>query len=272
METISNHGMSGVSGDDDNNDGLKRPIPLVDLDDVVKERAKYKERSYVTSKDVHLPLLHQHATEKPLIVLFGDSMLERFKTTGNSPDFRAWPSKALLSGPKERLDGVFNAGVGGDKIENMLYRLAGDSSRNLTGLSTVLSKRDVRLWIVQAGTNNLHKKHGLKDDDCVALGLLLEILLSISQVPTTKILFTELFYRKDIADELVDDANRKIRAIVTSINVGFERVVVILMPALKEVSKDQHLDDHVHLNREGYQLWVERLVPMAIQILEGTSG
>jgi platelet-activating factor acetylhydrolase IB subunit beta/gamma len=188
-------------------------------------------------------------------------MLERFKPTGNSPDFDPWPSTALLPGSTERLNGVFNAGVGGDKVENMLYRLAGDPSRELTGLAHVLSKRDVRLWIVQAGTNNLHKKHGLKDDDCVKLGWVFETLLSISQSPTTKILFTELFY-----------ANLKIRAIATRMNIDLGRVAVILIPVITEISKDQNLDDHVHLNREGYRLWVERLVPAAIQILEGTSG
>lgn len=250
---------------------------LADLKTLIEQHAKYKERSYQTSKERHVPLLNDHPTGLH-VVLFGDSMLERMKTTGGSPDLQPWPSTTMLSssaverisGSQQesglgRIDGVFNAGVGGDRIENMLYRLLGDPNEKLTGLIPIFNERDVRLWIVQAGTNNLHRKHGLRDNDHDLLRLLLQTLLKISHGAI--ILLTELFYRKDIPDELVDKANEKRRSLIATMNTNIGREAIVSLPAPMEFSKDRHLYDHVHLNLEGYQIWAEVLVPKAASML-----
>lgn len=62
-------------------------------------------------------------------MLLGDSMIERMQTTCKSASLRPWPAAAILSDAyllestvlhKERLEGVFHAGVGGDKYEDVL--------------------------------------------------------------------------------------------------------------------------------------------------------
>ncbi|KAK7751820.1 hypothetical protein SLS62_006306 [Diatrype stigma] len=141
------------------NDGC---VSAEDLKQSLKSLAKFKQRSFETSSTTHIPLL-QTCTDEPEIVLLGDSMIERMTTTGDSPSFQPWPSETLLSHESivslsaalndqsiNRLSNVFNAGVGGDKFENILYRLAGgDSSEDrppLPGLLDVLQLRNVKLW------------------------------------------------------------------------------------------------------------------------------
>ena len=62
-------------------------------------------------------------------MLLGDSMIERMQTTCKSASLRPWPAAAILSDDyllgstvlqKERLEGVFYAGFGSDKYEDVL--------------------------------------------------------------------------------------------------------------------------------------------------------
>ena len=255
--------------------------------------AKFKARSYSTSQDIHIPLLLQSQPETgSTIVLVGDSMLERMTTTGETPNFTApWPSPAMLSdsalaalqpAPARRLDGVFNAGVGGDKIQNVAYRLVGAAQGGeggegpLPGLLPMLAAcGTVRLWVVQVGTNNLSPKKGLVERDCEAWEVLVETLLGVH--PTAiggecRVLVTGLFYRKDVSGELVDQANAKIVAVVKRLQEkhGVDRVV--FLPPAAAVKTEQHLVDHVHLNLEGYQLWVAELFPVVRSILYSMGG
>lgn len=76
-------------------------------------------------------------TPKIDVVLLGDSMLERFQTTGKYTQIGG------LQYPR-----VFNAGVGGDKIENVLYRIR-------LGLLSILKAKNPKLVVIHIGTNNL---------------------------------------------------------------------------------------------------------------------
>lgn len=65
-------------------------------------------------------------------------MLETLKTTGTSTKIAQLPC-------------TFNAGVGGDKIENVLYRLG------TLNMMSKLESHSARLVVVMVGTNNLKK-------------------------------------------------------------------------------------------------------------------
>lgn len=260
------------------NQGLLEGLELC-----IRPHAKYKQRSYETSKSTHLPLLESHPSE-PSIVLFGDSTIERMTTTGAAPNLDPWPSSAMVddktlgrlsktSGRNmNRLSGVLNAGVGGDRIENMIYRLIGDKdeARELRGLAEVLQSRNIKLWVVSAGTNNLHRKKGLVEADIDKIWLLLLALLEVSS-PSTKMLFSGLTYRTDIPDPLVDEANGKISMLIKIMNrdFGFERIEYL--PPLAGLDKNQHLADPVHLNEAGYQVWAEVLAPRVMELYESIS-
>lgn len=215
----------------------------VDILHIARQLSRYKERSQQTLRDIHLPLINS-VSRTPRIMLLGDSMLERLTTTGQSPSLQPWPSEHLLSRLElsrinsnralearnilHRVSAVFNAGCGGDKIENMLYRLVGDEEASSDeaptkdeqeqcsrSLEDALSKRQtqVKLWVIHAGTNNLHKVKGLSEASLSAMQVLLTTLLHIS-APETHILVTALFYRKDIRNDLVDQANTRLKELV----------------------------------------------------------
>ncbi|ORY66522.1 SGNH hydrolase-type esterase domain-containing protein [Pseudomassariella vexata] len=255
-------------------------LPVDDLRQLLKSRALFKERSHQTSNDVHVPTLQSHPAE-PAVVLLGDSLIEQMKVTGNSPDFQPWPSKTMLSESAldhlkqtklpelSRLDSVFNAGVGGDRYQNMLYRLVGESNeqRKVTGLLDILVHRNIKLWVVHGGTNNLHRKRGLRAADVDCLHVLLQALLRTSD-QSTRVILTGLFFRKDISDHLINEANATLESLSIAINnnLGIQRV--IFLPATTAVQKG-HLVDHVHLSEEGYRLWAETLFPTMAEVLIG---
>lgn len=197
-----------------------------------RKLSKYKARSLETLRDEHLPKI-LGANQAISVVFLGDSMIERMTTTGKTGSLQTWPSdtmwpemdledtnlgrKALHLPELARISGALNTGCGGDKIENILYRLVGDPERGLTGLAEALSsperQREIKLWVVQAGTNNLHPKNGLTDASVQAYRVLLESILDASD-ESTHVLVTGLFYRKDIKKELVAQANEKLKKLV----------------------------------------------------------
>jgi len=212
-------------------------LPNDTFDELLRAAMTFKDRSHSTYHDTHLPeLLAQPSLD---VVLIGDSMLERFKTTGTA-------TQTYTNLPRS-----LNAGCGGDKIENVLYRLS--------FMNTPLSQKQVKLWVVMVGTNNLRKK-GLRPSEIDHYRLLLQNLLRLGG-EETKILVCELFKRKDFEDRCLEEANALLLTLVKEMNTNLGRERIFWSEAPKEVSKDNHLDDHVHLNEEGYHLWDEALFP-----------
>ncbi|KAM7196742.1 hypothetical protein V8F20_006935 [Naviculisporaceae sp. PSN 640] len=273
------------------------------IESVLRSVSKFKERSYETSKANHLPVLNS----LPSVVLLGDSMLERMLTTGLSshasppPCLGEWPPPNLMTDseletalapmtlgktPCSRLPNVLNLGVGGDRIQNIVYRMIGDSQSSekpLEGYTPYLVQlRSIKLWVIQAGTNNLHPKHGLRDIDLSALEQLLRALLLVPSnengEASSRVLLTGLFKRSDISHEQIDAANGKLEALVENLNgslrpeKGGDRVVY--MPPVAGIGyNEEFFVDHVHLNLLGYQEWMKELVPMVYRcVAEGDEG
>jgi platelet-activating factor acetylhydrolase IB subunit beta/gamma len=222
---------------------------------------------------VHIPLLESHLkadpSSGPTIALLGDSMLERFITTGQSPNFPApFPSPVLLPPEDEllscypdekdpRIKGVFNAGVGGDKIENLIYRLVGDEERGLPALLPLLAP-SVKVWIVFVGTNNLSPKKGLSDNYEDVLFEMGKTLLQAS--PNSELRIIRLCDRKDVPIGLVTSSNQIVKKVSKRLYMefSFPTSVGYWDSPSSRVGFDieKHLDDHVHLNLEGYRLWM----------------
>ncbi|KAK3309799.1 uncharacterized protein B0T15DRAFT_516544 [Chaetomium strumarium] len=265
--------------------------------------AKYKERSFTTSKTVHIPLLEAATKDAPdqgpTVVLLGDSMLERMTTTGQSPNFTApWPSPAMLpDGDLEalratreeevldiakkarrpardlirRVDRVFNAGVGGDKIQNLAYRLVGDPYRGLPGLLPMLARcGTVRLWVLHIGTNHLSPKRGLSGADIEALEVLIDTLL---RLPATKgvhgkVLLTGILLRREVPLRLRLKANTMIEALEVKMKIRWGEERVERYEPRDQLKPDEHLDDHVHLNLKGYQWWIRLFLVHVVTMLD----
>ncbi|KAK0648173.1 SGNH hydrolase-type esterase domain-containing protein, partial [Cercophora newfieldiana] len=249
--------------------------------------SRFKIRSHQTSLTSHLRILQSCAENPgtaPYVIFLGDSMLERFITTGNSANFTApWPSPTLLptlpaENNSSRIPRILNAGVGGDKIQNMAYRLLGSESEDspLPSLAAAIANlKSVKVWVVHAGANNINPKRGLSDQDVAALEALLKAVLKIDGAPgiPTRLIMTGILYRKDVSDEKVDEANRKIKAVVERLNLEVggmlsdKRVTWLGSENAKSLRKEEHLEDHVHLNLEGYRVWVrEALFPEVVRV------
>lgn len=245
--------------------------------------SKFKERSHNTYDKVHLPELNARLdmaldlpsasglaqdddlfvrrpdlgnTSKIEVVYLGNSMLERFQTTGRQTQLG-------------KLDTAWNAGCGGDKNENVIYRLC-------QGMYDILKKAHtqsnpkcaIKVWVLALGTNNLHHKRGLRAADVASYKLLVESCLRIA--PGSVVLACDVFYRKDVADGVVDASNEALKNVVEDMNrelkdVG-EQGRVEWVDARGMMGKEL-LVDHVHLGEEGYTRWDEVLWPKVRGIL-----
>jgi len=104
---------------------------------------KYKKRTDDTT-NVHIESLSKLSLgDMPEILLLGDSLFERFKTiTGGNT--KVWTDFEF-----DKLK-IFNAGIGGDMIQNVLYRL---KERKLLAY---LGKSITKIFLM-IGTNNIEK-------------------------------------------------------------------------------------------------------------------
>ena len=254
------------------NKSSRRTPPSRFTDDIwakIDANARWKERSHREHYEIHVPELQkiqEHYAAKPLnaidTAMIGDSMLWRFKGSGATTKVNRHTIKiqndrviAPTSGPS-----IFNAGVGGDKIENVLYRLGGGDE----GLLAHLTPFPIKLWVVHVGTNNLRATRSLTSAELRNFELLLRALIDIKA--ESRILAVEVAKRTDISDEVVAASNVGLKRVVDELNEGFGKGKISLLPQ-PELNKDIHTADHVHLNRAGYAVWDRSLFPAIERML-----
>ena len=94
--------------------------------------------------------------------------------------------------------------------------------------------------------------------------------------PTAMILVTGLFQRQDVPPELVEDSNRKIKGLVDVLG-EMKKWKICFLPATSAVSvpmasnTGKHFADHVHLNKDGYDIWDGDLCPVVESLLAGAG-
>lgn len=262
---------------------------------VAQKHSLFKKRSLDTAQR-HLETVKDRGGEMR-VCLLGDSMFERMLTTGQWDNLQPFPSEAMLpqtdiddlncraapnAAPCARMWGVANFGCGGDKIENIIFRVIGDEGLSLAGLADKLypsvaeaNELPPKLWVIHAGTNNLKPKKGLDIKGLHAMEALLDTLYHMAS-PGTRFLLTGLFYRKDIPNGLVDEANKQLKDLVIRLqNESTVDIVAVqahtfefLAPELDWDTTTSLLDDHVHLNLEGYRIWMKTLRPKVEQMMQ----
>ncbi|KAK3295288.1 uncharacterized protein B0H64DRAFT_441709 [Chaetomium fimeti] len=247
----------------------------------LKPFAEYKQRSYEISKNVHIPLLEglSDPSDGPVVVFLGDGIFENMITTGESPNFPApWPSPALLSeatlatwaeNPNMamyRASRLLNAGVSGDRIQNLVYRLVGDEDEGgtLPGLLPLLARcGTVQTWVLHIGRENVSAENdGLSDEDIMALKQLVLALFSINPAGgvKTKIVLTYMFGEK-LEVYRGNEAIKNLEKRLNNPDTGIRNTLCLRTPA--GYIPDQHLVDDVHLNLDGYKIFAELLWSMA---------
>lgn len=229
----------------------------------IEEKAKDKEtqKGFSSSMD-----------QSPRTLLVGDSLLERLKTLPTSP-FRtillgSSAIEQLKNSPPgspqlhlTTLPSSINLGCGGDKIENVLYRLYAGTYRLLLPFSPY-----IKLIILQVGTNNLRPLRPLTATEGAKYSLLLAALLKIA--PGATLVCSGLFNRRDIPDGVVGASNDALKNVVEGLNNAevenwTGRVKWVDAPIVGEAGRV----DHVHLNGEGYRLWDRALDGVIAEVL-----
>ena len=144
---------------------------------LLRSSEKYKKRSDETHNSVHKPLLESTPSKPIWCLLLGCSTVERLKTTG-----------AHTTLGKGQFPHIFNAGVGGDRIRNVLYRLG------TKGLFWDLQTRQVEHAILMMGANDVTNKQALDSEALRQYALVLEALYRAC--PAVKVLVTGLTPQK----------------------------------------------------------------------------
>ncbi|XWV26602.1 hypothetical protein QJ857_gp0464 [Tupanvirus soda lake] len=207
----------------------------------------YKARSHDTNVK-HIDSLDKEQVLYSHLML-GDSMLENF--------LNEYAGLSYYKKLREMVP-IFNAGVGGDKIENLWYRLVNGLLIKNHYLSNV---EHVYLLI---GTNNLGKT-----DKCVTtiLNGIQEIVgLLAKELPELKnIYIMNISQRSDIKPNIVNTVNVLLKNYVENapkhdnINIHYLEWSSELTNVDGTI-KPKYYYDHVHLNTAGYEIMYNHIL------------
>lgn len=145
-----------------------------------------------------------------------------------------------------------NFGLGGDRTENVLWRL---ENGELVGTSP-------KLIVLLIGTNN----SGFNTPEEITLGVSAVVKKLRSMLPDTKILLQGILPRKDANRAKTDAANPLIAKLADGDKVQYHDFGKLLLTKEGRIA-DGMLSDDVHLTRKGYEAWAEALTPMVAKIM-----
>jgi lysophospholipase L1-like esterase len=146
-----------------------------------------------------------------------------------------------------------NFGVGGDRTENVLWRLQNGE----------LKGRSPKVIVLLIGTNN----QGRNTAEEVAVGITAVVQALRTGCPKSRILLLGVFPSRGTAVEKTDAVN----AIVARLDdKNMIRYCDVGSHLLDNDGKllDGVLSDPVHLTRKGYEIWAEAMNPLLAETME----
>lgn len=155
--------------------------------------------------------------------------------------------------------GGYNIGYGGDRTENVLWRLQHGEVEGI----------DPDVAILMIGTNNTG--HRQDPPECTARGI--EMILSElkERLPETKILLLAIFPREASPNgelrQLNNEINDKIEEFADGEQVFFLDINNTFLND-EGVLTEEIMPDLLHPNEYGYQLWAEAMQPTLDELLE----
>ena len=108
--------------------------------------------------------------------------------------------------------------------------------------------------LINIGSNDFKKGRVFSETQIWEFALLIENVRRAFE--GKRVVVSSLFYRSDVEREVVDRSNRLMEEAVR----GMEGVEWMEVPGAEEGIGEGTFDDHVHLNREGYEIWDKWLV------------
>ncbi len=203
---------------------------------------KWKSRTEETNEK-HTLQLKTDRYNQTEILLLGDSMLERWLTTGS----RLWELYEVESSLH-----CFNAGIGGDGVQNVLWRLESTAFGNV--LSNLEKLHSVALLI---GTNNIEKYSAEQVSDAIKV-LVTKLYQMRLDVQFYVISIIPRIDPKDINKKIISCNQLLEKWINETERVQFVNIYPLFCDENnQEQCKKELFDDHVHLNQQGYSTWMK---------------
>jgi lysophospholipase L1-like esterase len=152
---------------------------------------------------------------------------------------------------------VVNFGIGGDRAENVLWRMENGE----------LQDTAQKLTVLLIGTNN----QGMNTAEEVAIGVTAVVRKLQSNCPQTKILLLGIFPSAGTPLEKTKTAN----AIIAKLDDG--KKVRYLDAGAKFLDPEGKimpgiLSDSVHLQKKGYEIWAEAIMPLVTEMMAAPAA
>ena len=151
-----------------------------------------------------------------------------------------------------------NFGIGGDRTENVLWRV---QNGELEGI-------DPKVVVLLIGTNNLGTVHGERPE-WVANGVGAILREIRSRLPQTKVLLLGIFPRdghEQPMRERIRRANEQIAKLADGKNVMFADYGAAFVGPAGELDPEI-MPDGLHLTAKGYDIWYRQLEPQLAQLM-----
>lgn len=180
------------------------------------------------------------------VVFLGASIVQGWEREGAS----VW---------KERIAplGALQIGVGGDRTENVLWRLA----------EAPLTRLAPKVIVLNIGSNNLG--HGTSTAEETVLGIRRVVAVLREQCPASTLLLMDLFPRGERMNALRGDVaqvNQCLTRLDDGARVRFLRVGDRFVEDDGSIRKET-MPDFLHLSEAGYRTWADAIVPEIARVL-----
>jgi lysophospholipase L1-like esterase len=151
---------------------------------------------------------------------------------------------------------AMNAGIGGDRTQHVLWRLARGNLDNIKP----------KLAVVMIGTNNAASD----SSEDIAAGIKAVVHLLRTKLPETKVLLLGIFPRGAKPDDRLRQVNAKANALAKS--VADDKMVFYLDIGDKFLEPDgtltrEIMPDLLHPNLRGYEIWAEAIEPKVKELM-----
>lgn len=187
------------------------------------------------------------AGKNPQLVFIGDSITEGWEKSGQ-PVWQRYYAK---------YDAV-NLGFGGDRTENVLWRLRHGEVDGLAPKAAVL----------MIGTNNTGDRND--EPKATAAGVKAIIDELRSRLPQTRILLLAVFPREEQPTGFLRRLNERVNAVISGYadgrHVFFANINASLLNADGTLSRDI-MPDMLHPQEKGYEIWARSMDPILQKLL-----
>jgi lysophospholipase L1-like esterase len=192
------------------------------------------------------------AGHNPEVVFIGDSITQGWEKEGSEIWRRRYAGYHAL-----------NLGFGGDRTENVLWRLQHGA---LDGLAP-------KVAVLMIGTNNTG--HRAENSETTADGIRRLVDEIRRRLPATKVLLLAIFPRGEKPDDSLRSINDRVNRIMAGDadgrSVHFLDINAALTRPDGTLSKDV-MPDLLHPNAEGYAIWQREMQPLLLELLGRSEG